>query len=392
MKISSPNRPAWAAAVFLVMFTGANAFAADYTFVNIADDTGTFGPFLDGSTETFPRINDNGTVVFRAVDGGIYTSSGGVHTQIASASDPTWAANGLNEDGVPAINNSGQVSFTGVLATDFEQGVFVGNGGSVTPYALGSSDGFIGFSQATDINASGTVVFKGQPEVPAPNVGAGIFTATGSGITTIADNSGQFENFTFPTINDAGAVAFSAILDDGSSGLYLSDGIAAPTAIADDSGQFSAFLGSSINNAGSVVFDAELSIGGSGIFRYDTLTDTITTIVDTSGLFGFVGLSAINDANDVAFLGFLNSGELGIFTGSDPVADKVIQTGDLLFGSSIVDMRIFSDSLNDSGQIAFSYALADGRSGIAVANIPGPPALLVLGISSVAGVVRRRRC
>jgi hypothetical protein len=67
-------------------------------------------------------------------------------------------------------------------------------------------------------------------------------------------------------------------------------------------------------------------------------------------------------------------------------------TGDALFGSTVTSLNIGSQALNDLNQFAFSYQLADGREGIAVAsNVPEPGSalLLLLGASSLA-LVRPR--
>lgn len=51
----------------------------------------------------------------------------------------------------------------------------------------------------------------------------------------------------------------------------------------------------------------------------------------------------------------------GIYTGPDRVADKVIATGDSLFGSTVTDLAFDRDGMNNKGQIAFTAHLADGR-------------------------------
>jgi hypothetical protein len=78
----------------------------------------------------------------------------------------------------------------------------------------------------------------------------------------------------------------------------------------------------------------------------------------------------------------------GIFIG--PNAEKVIASGDALFGSTVFalvmsnDLSLTSHSLNDAGQIAFRYVLANGRSGIALATpIPEPSAAALLLIGAL---------
>ncbi len=92
--------------------------------------------------------------------------------------------------------------------------------------------------------------------------------------------------------------------------------------------------GPGINDDGTVAFDATLDAGGVGVFTGNG--GSLTTIADSSD--GFLAFAtqgvAINNQGDVAFFGFTAS-QFGIFTGPDLVADKVIASGDLLFGSPV---------------------------------------------------------
>ena len=70
----------------------------------------------------------------------------------------------------------------------------------------------------------------------------------------------------------------------------------------------------------------------------------------------------------------------GIFTGPDKVADRVIATGDPLFGSVVSEVTppqfTTGRFLNDNGQVAFAYKLSNGLAGVAVATpVPSGAAL-----------------
>jgi hypothetical protein len=108
-----------------------------------------------------------------------------------------------------------------------------------------------------------------------------------------------------------------------------------------------------------------------------------------------LSFSIIPSLNNSGMVAFLADGS--IRTGPDPVADKVIAVGDDLFGSTVVEFddafdtftTISQEALNDSGQIAFSYVLADGRRGIARADpivIPEPGTLSLL-VCAVLGAM-----
>jgi hypothetical protein len=105
----------------------------------------------------------------------------------------------------------------------------------------------------------------------------------------------------------------------------------------------------------------------------------VTTIIaDNTGPFRTFGsgLPAINDAGTVAFLASLDEGGSGIFTGPNPVTDKVIATGDSLFGSTVTSLgfnRFSSKGLNNAGQLTFFAQLADGSSGIFRADPESTP-------------------
>ena len=165
--------------------------------------------------------------------------------------------------------------------------------------------------------------------------------------------------------------------------------------IADTNGPFE-YIDSlpSLNDSGMVAFVAQLSNGKRGIFTGSG--GPTTTIADSSGFLNFFGATpSLNNSGTVAFNAFLDIGDDGIFTGPDLLADKVIGENDMLFGSTVRELLIFPESLNDKGQIAFFYKLADERSGIARADplvIPAPePGTLPLLIAGLLGAVLWRK-
>jgi hypothetical protein len=125
-----------------------------------------------------------------------------------------------------------------------------------------------------------------------------------------------------------------------------------------------------INNDGAVLFVGTLREGGQGLFIGTGASPT--PIADSSGPFDKFTGYAINDSGAIAFLATLDAGGSGIYTGGDPVANQVIRTGDLLFGSIVTNLSFFR-GLNNNGEIAFGYTLANGVKGIAVAmpTMPG---------------------
>jgi hypothetical protein len=228
--------------------------------------------------------------------------------------------------------------------------------------------------------------------------GVSLFAGDGGPPTTIATKGSFFEDFSEAArINDAGMVAFHSPLTAGGQGVFRGNGTTTTT-IADTNGSifggFDRYV--DLNNAGTVVFLAFPKAGGQVI---ETGTGgALTLVADTNGPFLFLGDPAINNHGEVAFSAGLTKGGVGLFTGPDPVADKVLLVGDPLFGSTVIAFY-YLRGLNDSGQIAFGVALANGAGDIVRADPiratetpePGTLGLLLLGLVVLAGVWSSQR-
>lgn len=274
------------------------------------------------------------------------------------------------------------------------EGIFTGSGGPTTTI-VDTSGPFRAFIHPS-INNLGIVAFVANPDTG----GIGVFTTTSGSTTTIAD-SGLFPNlFSFgrPSISDnQDVVAFGVRFLGGSGdGIYAGNG-GPITTIANTNGPFRGFGADpapSINARGVAAFGASLDSGLIGIFtgQFFTSGAPIPTVADTSGPFSDFGLFrffvSINDSNKVAFVARLRAtGRLGIFTGPDAVADKVIAEGDPLSGSLVVNLSTSHDRwLNNAGQIVFFARLADGTEGIYRADpqvlLPPPAVVRALHRSS----------
>ena len=212
----------------------------------------------------------------------------------------------------------------------------------MTPIFLNSASLATLFNFA--MNDAGTVVFRN-------NRGTGIFTTSGGLITTIVDSSSPFNYFgDAPSINSAGRVAFVAGvngIDGGTYGIYSGNG------------------------------------------------GPLTTIADLSGPYSYLGdfysyQPSINASGMVAFSAGLDAGGGGVFIGDGTVTSKVIGAGDPLFGSVVMGAGVSPNGLNDAGQVAFIYQLANGTTGIAVATpVPEPSVSLLLAVSFGLSLARR---
>lgn len=324
----------------LVMVNISEAQAGSFTFTRIADNKNYEG-FLDVGGGP---INDNGTVAFAAstlTGTGIFTGNGQTVTEVVNP-NLGYSVNGL------AINNTGTVAF-GNFSSSPQEGLFVTNGGNPTPVATRSDSLFTIGVSPNAFNNNGTLVFILFGGIGSPVSSPVIVTGNGESLTTVADTSGAFSFFDQePAINDNNVVAFTATLKDGRQGVFtIKDG--AITTIADNTSFFSGgFFDIDINNRETVVFNASLNNGEEGVFIGNG--ETVRTVVDTIGPFSRFSRSAINDFNQVAFNATFRNGAQnvfadGIFTGPNPITDKVIAIGDSLFGGTVTNLFLIEVSI-----------------------------------------------
>ena len=82
----------------------------------------------------------------------------------------------------------------------------------------------------------------------------------------------------------------------------------------------------------------------------------------------------VDDERDLVSLLDFNLRQAGFQTrvasaGADALADKVIKTGDTLFGQTVASIEFYrSNAFNNGGQVLFNYAFSNGVEGFAVAT------------------------
>jgi hypothetical protein len=336
--------------------TAVSPAAADprYTFVRIADS-------LDFAEIKVPvALNDAGQVAFVAIlptgVTSVFLGGDGALTTVADDT-PDFTFFGL-----PGINGRGQATFYGGKAD--RTGFYAGAGGTtVLIENRGGVQAFVG-----DIYSSPSSAWSvGHAILRLPGFQQEIVVGRGGRATRVVDTSGLFQSIDQdPRVNASGQVAFHATRRDGSEGIFVGKG-GALTTVADTSGPFVSFSPSpAINDRGHVLFQAVLAdFTTTGLFL--SRHGRISTVLDSTGAFAEFGTAAaLNRRGLIAFEGRTRKGLLGIFTGGDPVADRVIAVGDPLDGSTVqtLDVLAFDAALNDRGQIAFIATLADGRTGV----------------------------
>lgn len=369
-------------------------------------------------------------------------------TTIADTSDPRFSSFAFN--GTPAINNGGTVVF-GATLTDGKQAIYALQDGELTTVVDTTGQFSELLFEEFSINSAEELAFRASYDTG----GGGIFKVSGGAVTTIADTTGPLGIFKGVSINDSGAVAFYAAGQDSEKyeGVYVGQGGPLTTIAehrASDSEEVVAPspFEPSINNHGDVAFFGHVaSTGNDGIFvgngnlltqlveeapPYSNMRPERRCPITDSGAVAFVAngfddeLRAsvrgvyrysegeveriiaveypsethdlsdvmINEAGTVAFgrdsPPFESVG--GVYTGPDPVADKVIAYGDLLDGAPVRLIRFWGQGLNDRGQVAF-YAETESGAGIYLATPIPEPSTMLLGLAStlVFCVASRRR-
>ena len=377
-------------ALLVVSCVSATTLADSYSFVKIAGATG-----HPASLFQEVAINNLGAVAFaRTAPNGVqtlFTGRGGALTKIADTAGPNEFISGwdVNRNGVVAyhVNFDHDTVIPGIAAT----GVFTGNG--VTNRLVARSSDRIFSVGGAAINDKGQVALSTASE-PFGGVTT-VVTRYPDRLIGVSSSA----NLAAGDINNRGVVAFSTFTVEDR--MFIGSG-GKPTVIVETEGTNLLLFqsGPRINEAGVVAFNARLDTGGQGIFTANN--PGVRTIVDNvSGPFAGLGLSApaINNRGVVAFEA--NKKEFhAIYTGIDPIADRVIQTGDPLDGSTVERLSTGSHGryLNDAGQIAFWAQLADGRTGIYradplslnVAAVPEPATLGLVATTGLTVLVRRR--
>ena len=359
-----------------------------YSFERRADTSAQFSTFSPNI-----GLNAGGTVVFQATQDatlnltGIFTVvPGGTPVELVNTAGPF-----SDFDFSVAINAVGAVAFHGTL-DDGSEGIFtVARGAAPVLVARSGQDGFAGFGRPT-LNASGTVAFVGFGGGVR-----GIYTAPAGGTPVQRlSNAGPFDAFYFNApITDAGRLAFTASLDNGSGSLSTLEPDGSLAEVANTDGPIVSLFNQgqpAVTDTGRVAFAAQLDLGGEAVYL-EISGGSPVEVLNTDGVFeDFLGVD-INAAGLLAF-GAIVDGEntIRLFVqqpGESP--QQLIGAGDTLDGSLVAGVSFGFPLLNDAGQIAFVAYLEDGRQGIYVASpVPEPFGLGVVGAVMLT-VFRRQR-
>ncbi len=325
--------------------------AGSYTLSPIAETSERFRDFMP----FVASVNNNGVVAFQATllggGSGVYIGDGGpIRTVADSATAPL-----RDVCSHPDINLDGSTCFYASLQSG-GRALLLSHGGEIT--AVADSVGPLG----PTMNDQGVIAFRRELR----DGQSGIFAAYGDTIISVAETTGLFSGFHgLPVINRSGAVVFRADRKDGRQGIYVCSAgpkrargtLSTIVETGDIFRDLSYFP--TMNDAGTVAFCTTAKAGGSGIFA--ATEGRITTVLDTSGPFESFRGVLLNNSDRIVFSATPRGGVLGVFTGPDPVSDCLFLVGAPLYGSTVDDFALNPVSFNDAGQIALRVSLTDQR-------------------------------
>jgi hypothetical protein len=359
----------------------AQSGSARYRFTTVLDS------LRDGLTPTrCAAINTSGTVavvVDDTVDGfeKVVTKRRANDAPVVIAdtrrvpNSPTFCDNGFTQiTSNPSINELGEVAFQGNLRRlsgigacetpqqrdTPRQGVFLG-GNSKPLITIAhtnnppGSDFISEFVVAdTSVNSSGKVALAIELRgTPLFDQGLFVGSKTGTFDERFRNSTSEFDTpSSRMSINEVGQIAFQ------DNGIVLSNPDGTFRRIVDsNSGQFAVF-DPSLNIFGRAAFTGFKFVGGTqieGVFT--SQGGPVTTIADSTGRYSSFGRPSLNDLGEVVFTANLddfgpnNFQTQGVFTGDNPVTDKVLKTGDIYEGVRVSSVFTCSEALNNLGQI-----------------------------------------
>lgn len=338
-----------------------------YTLTPIATNDGRFVDFAP----YVASINDDGVVAFQATlregHSGVFTSDGQSITDIAVTSSSTCPARLFSSH--PDINQAGQLAVYATLKSGQEASLLTQPDGSIT--AIGGRDALSGIGPlGPTMNERGDVAVRGT----SPDGRACIHVQCGAHFQAIAEAGDRFSSFEgLPVVNNDGHVVFRADLPNDQQGVFVHrDGQCAAVAMTGNGFEEIARF-PIINDRGDVAFAARRTSGAWGIFMAASgaVSEPVgpgraplgqpTCVVDAEAGFESLRGVLINNAGPVAFYGTPAGGQLGIYTGTDPIRHRLLGLGDPLFGATVVDFALNPVSINEHGQLAIRVALDDQR-------------------------------
>ena len=338
----------------------ANAQPADYEFTALETTTGV--PLSSfNSTYSRPTINNSGVVAYRVrvatFTFNLVLNDGSSTTIIDLNAAAGFGA--LFDPTGPVINDADAVA---VAVTQFSPSqttpgsiLRIEPGDSViilaTTHGNGASGDFKSV-QGLAMNNAGQVALLVVEN--SDQFAIALVDDSAQPVITVIDTQDITQRFNFsrPAINDAGVVAYKARVISSVDSVFTGDGNSAvlsalPLPSGVNCGVTSAHP--DINNNGLIAGQHPncLYVGFGGVVT-DIIVDDTTSPFNSS-----IGRLGLNDRDQVVFEVSTNNAS-GLYFGDDPVNDKLIDVGDMLFGEVVSEVRFVGEGgFNNQGQVVF---------------------------------------
>jgi uncharacterized repeat protein (TIGR01451 family) len=306
------------------------------------------------------------------------------------------ATHGVTEGGQAAIvitrtgdlSNPASVEFTTSNGTALLGEDYTLVGGSIEFGANSSSATVLAQTVADDV-AESPETFSITLRNPSANAALGtpattVVTITdarpGYTFSLIADDTGTIASFLAPSINNNGAVAFVATLDDGNRSVFTT-APGALTAVASTAGGSFVQFGSRapLTDDGSVVFRAFPPTGGTAIYQAPGDGGELAPVAVPDASYGGFGEPSVSPAGRVAFRASLVSGSesilagqvgIGLFTVADTDEPRFDGFGQLAAPGDLDDQVVFLGT-EDSGASGLYLSNVDGEEGVITQLVSG---------------------
>ena len=333
-----------------------------------------------------PSLTPNGDVLFDVNGSDTFMSDGKTIVPIVRDGDEAPGGGTLTPIG-RVTNDHGSIAYSAIVSgSTATQGIFRSDEKQTVAIARDDiappTGGVFTLLGSAVLNDRGQVAFYSNMNGGPAEFG--IFRGDGGELTPvfvanqIAPGGATFEDFGNPVINQAGQVAASASLINGTSGfgLFVGDGnnavaIALGGQAAPKGGNYERgfFLPLRINDNGDVAFFAGLTGGALGLFRGNGANTTAiaisgTNAPGTTGTFNqFRDFQILNDGRiaviatlTVGVGGVNTSNNMGIWIGtSDADLQLVVRTGDVIDGRVLTRLPQFGVgnqfAINENGVV-----------------------------------------
>jgi hypothetical protein len=393
-----------------------------------------YGEFLDVDLDAAGRVAFGAPLSSGFPNAGVWVDPGTgavLHVRNGQPAPPPQVGTYLAFGSFARLDASGRLGFASILTGGID-GIFLDSAGTdsvlvaeghaaPTPpggtFAGGISDlGFFGMNGAGDVAFRANVTGGSQPRgVFVRSAGGSLALIAGAG-DPVTGGPETFTSFGYPAINDAGALAYSAVTNGGPASPALlseSGGGRAVLARAGDSapgtggGTVSDFLYPALGAGGEVVFLAPVAGSGSGVTGgvFVASPALASVVVEHQSLPGAGPVSQMASLPSVSSDGAI---PLSLAFASGPVAGgvyvydagdfgAVALAGEHPPGSGGAALASFGMvKRNAAGQVAFVGTLDDGRKGVFLATpaVPAVPALPIAAAPILAllllGLARAR--